>query len=179
MENIKNKIPDNLHNFFNELSNYLDTPLLFYGSVQRFDYLPGHSDIDVSIFTDNISSMKSKMSHFLQNDKNLFEKFILRLKNKVSIGYKLMYQSIENNIMIEFSIHDIKLKECVIRKYIEKSSLPFYISWMLILLKFIHYKLRLCNRKTFNYIKNHIFKKFTIINNEEDFFVFGNKDKKI
>ena len=123
MENIKNKIPDNINVFFNELSNYLDTPLLFYGSVQRSDYLPGHSDIDVAIFTDNISSMKSKLSNFLQNDKKLFEKFILRLKNRVSFGYKLMYKSIENNIMIEFSIHDIKLKEYIIKKHIEKINL--------------------------------------------------------
>ena len=178
MENIKNKIPDNINVFFNELSNYLDTPLLFYGSVQRFDYLPGHSDIDVAIFTDNISSMKSKLSNFLQNDKKLFEKFILRLKNRVSVGYKLMYKSIENNIMIEFSIHDIKLKEYIIKKHIEKSILPFYISWLLMLLKFIHYKLHLCDRKTFKYIKNLIFKNFTIIT-DDDFFVFDNKHKKI
>ena len=89
-----------------------------------------------------------------------------------------MYKSIENNIMIEFSIHDIKLKEYIIKKHIEKSILPFYISWLLMLLKFIHYKLHLCDRKTFKYIKNLIFKNFTIIT-DDDFFVFDNKHKKI
>ena len=92
METTKNKLSPYASDFFNKLSNYLDTKLYFYGSIQRDDYFTNDSDLDVAIFTDNISSMKSKLSNFLQNDKKLFEKFILRLKNRVSFGYKLMYQ---------------------------------------------------------------------------------------
>ena len=69
MENTKNKLPENVNVFFNKLSDYLDTKLLFYGSVQRGDYFPGSSDIDVDIFTDNVNSTVTKMQHFLYTKK--------------------------------------------------------------------------------------------------------------
>ena len=49
METTKHNLPDDVKQFFNGLSNYLNTQLLFYGSVQRSDYFPGKSDIDVDI----------------------------------------------------------------------------------------------------------------------------------
>jgi predicted nucleotidyltransferase len=61
METTKNNLPENVKNFFNDLRKYLDTKLLFYGSVQRSDYFPESSDIDVDIFTDNVGSTMSKM----------------------------------------------------------------------------------------------------------------------
>ena len=50
METTKNDLPPNTKKFFYNLSEYLDTKLLYYGSVQRSDYVPGKSDIDVIIF---------------------------------------------------------------------------------------------------------------------------------
>ena len=49
MEQINNSLPNDVNVFFKELSDYIDTPLYFYGSVQRNDYFPGNSDIDVDI----------------------------------------------------------------------------------------------------------------------------------
>ena len=66
METTKNKLSSYESDFFNKLSNYLDTKLYFYGSIQRDDYKPGHSDIDVDIFTDNIHSALIKIQNLLQ-----------------------------------------------------------------------------------------------------------------
>ena len=52
METTRNELSKNEKKFFEELSNYLETPILFFGSIQRSDYFPGKSDIDVDIFTD-------------------------------------------------------------------------------------------------------------------------------
>ena len=60
MEKINNKLPDDVEKFFKSLSKYIEKPLYFYGSVQRSDYFPGSSDIDVDIFTDNVNSTISK-----------------------------------------------------------------------------------------------------------------------
>ena len=65
METTKNKLPTNVKNFFYNLSEYLDTPFLYFGSVQRSDYVPGKSDIDVDVFTDNEYSLMAKMQHYL------------------------------------------------------------------------------------------------------------------
>jgi len=74
METTKNKLPDDINAFFSKLSKYLDTKLLFYGSVQRSDYFPGSSDIDVDIFTDNVDSTITKLQHFLNVKKSKFKR---------------------------------------------------------------------------------------------------------
>ena len=56
MEEINKKLTDKQREFFNNLSIYIDKPIYFYGSIYRVDYLPGKSDIDIDIFTDNESS---------------------------------------------------------------------------------------------------------------------------
>ena len=69
METTKNDLPPNTKKFFYNLSEYLDTKLLYYGSVQRSDYVPGKSDIDVVIFTDNEFSLMNKLQHYLHLNK--------------------------------------------------------------------------------------------------------------
>ena len=54
METTKNEIPEYNNIFFEKLKNYLDMKIYFFGSVQRNDYFPKSSDIDVALFTDNI-----------------------------------------------------------------------------------------------------------------------------
>jgi predicted nucleotidyltransferase len=53
METTRNNLTPYSKHFFDSLSNYLDTKLYFFGSIQRRDYFPNSSDIDVDIFTDN------------------------------------------------------------------------------------------------------------------------------
>ena len=72
METTKNNLPPNVKKFFYNLSEYLDTKMLYFGSVQRSDYVPGKSDIDVDIFTDNENSIIGKMQHFLGVSKKDF-----------------------------------------------------------------------------------------------------------
>ena len=79
MENTKNVLPDHNRHFFKDLSEYLDTKLYFFGSVQRPDYFPGKSDIDVDLFTNNESSTIMKLQHFLGIEKYKFKKFVYKL----------------------------------------------------------------------------------------------------
>jgi predicted nucleotidyltransferase len=56
METTKNKLSQEESVFFDKLKNYIDKPIYFYGSIQRDDYFPQLSDIDIDIFSDNINS---------------------------------------------------------------------------------------------------------------------------
>ena len=76
METTKNNLPPNVKDFFYNLSEYLDTKMLYFGSVQRSDYVPGKSDIDVDIFTDNENSVIAKMQHFLGVSKKEFKSIV-------------------------------------------------------------------------------------------------------
>jgi predicted nucleotidyltransferase len=159
METTKNKLPENVNIFFNNLSEILDKKLLFFGSIQRNDYFPGNSDIDVDIFTDNVHSTISKMQHYLQIDKKKFKKFVWRLNNKnrtLAHGCKVMYKGPDESFSAEFSIYNEKFKQAILDEHLQKTTLPFYASWMLIVLKFLYYKLQLMDRSTFSYFKKKI-----------------------
>ena len=56
METTKNIMPEYNRIFFEKLKNYLDMKIYFFGSIQRDDYFPKNSDIDVALFTHNIKS---------------------------------------------------------------------------------------------------------------------------
>ena len=159
MEYTKNNLSDKNIIFFKNLSETLETKLYFFGSVQRKDYFPGKSDIDIDIFTDNMNSTLFKMQHFLNVKKSKFKKFVWRLNNKqrnLVDGYKIMYRDPDNSLSAEFSIYNEKYKYFILKEHKQKINLPFYASWLLILLKFIYYDLNLLNKKTFIYCKKNI-----------------------
>ncbi len=156
METTKNDLPKNVKKFFYELSEYLDTKLLFFGSVQRYDYVPGKSDIDVDIFSDNEYSLMNKMQHFLHVNKNDFQKVVWIIKGTTTYGYKLKYVNEKEKIMAEFSIYNDKFKDIIIKEHNSKHILPIYVTWLLYVLKFFYYQIPLFDSKTFAYLKRVI-----------------------
>ena len=65
METTKNELSPYSKTFFKKLSNYLDTKIYYFGSIQRNDYFPKSSDIDIDIFTDNEKSTILKLQNYL------------------------------------------------------------------------------------------------------------------
>ena len=163
MEITKNELPQNVKTFFYNLSEYLDTPFLYFGSVQRSDYVHGKSDIDVDVFTDNEYSLMNKMQHYLHVSKKDFKKVIWIIKDTTTYGYKLKYKNEKKNINAEFSIYNEKFKDLVLAEHNSKRLLPLYVSILLYILKFVYYQFPLLDKKTFNYLKrlliNNIFGK--------------------
>ena len=148
METTRNELTPYSKQFFNKLSNYLDTKLYFFGSIQRSDYFPRSSDIDVDIFTDNESSTILKLQNLLNIDKHDVRKFVYKLRhcNRLAHGYKLKYRDEQNNFSTEILVFNDIYKDDVIREHNSKSAFPFYISYLLILLKFIYYDLHLMSK---------------------------------
>ena len=157
METTKNAFQPNVKLFFYNLSEYLDTKLLYYGSIQRIDYIPGKSDIDILIFTDNEYSMISKMQHYLHVSKKDFKKVAWIINDTPTYGYKLKYE--RDNINAEFSIYNEKFKEIILSEHNSKKLLPIYVTVLLYILKFAYYQFPLLDKKTFTYLKR------TLINN--------------
>jgi len=158
METTKNEMPEYAKNFFHRLSNYLDTKIYYYGSVQRGDYFPNSSDIDVDIFTDNDSSTISKLKNFLDVEKIQFNKFIYKLhkSDKLVHGYKVQYNDSLNNFSTEISIYNEKYKENVLIEHNAKTNIPFYATYFLILLKVLYYNLGIISEANYKNIKNFI-----------------------
>ena len=93
METTRNELPIELKRFLAKLRIYLDTPLYYYGSIQRKDYVAGQSDIDVSIFADNENSVIAKMCHYLRVNRKDFKTIIIKNTAKIVYGYKIKYQT--------------------------------------------------------------------------------------
>lgn len=155
METSKNKMSPYATQFFNKLSKYLDTPLYYYGSIQRPDYFPAYSDIDVDIFTDTESGTITKLQHFLGVPKRDFRKFVYKLHETGEMvhGYKVKYADIKNKFAIEISIYNEKYKENVLREHNSKSVLPFYVTILLIILKTFYYRLGILPESLYDYFK--------------------------
>jgi len=153
METTKNELPKNVRRFFYQLSDYLDTKFLYFGSVQRSDYVPGKSDIDVDVFTDNEYSLMAKMQHYLHVQKNDFKKVAWIIKDVPVYGYKLKYENEKEGIIAEFSIYNEKFKDVVLSQHNTKHVLPIYITILLYIIKVFYYQIPLLTPKTYGYLK--------------------------
>jgi hypothetical protein len=158
METTKNTLSPYASAFFTRLSNYLETPMYFFGSIQRNDYFPKYSDIDVDIFTDNENSTMIKMQHFLHIEKYKFKKFVYRIDkhNKMVDGYKVSYKEKNNHLNAEFSIYNEKYKEMILEEHRRKFVLPYYVSFFLVFIKYFYYDLGIMPKILYLKIKNFL-----------------------
>ena len=154
METTRNTLTSEQKKILDGLSDYLDTKLFYYGSIQRPDYISGKSDIDIDIFTDNESSTITKLSHYLHIDKKTFKKVLWKVRNhsKVVNGYKVKYES--DFLHAEFSIYSDQYKAYVLEEHNSKVYFPFYFTWILNFLKFLYYELNILPTAYFSYFKN-------------------------
>lgn len=162
METTRNKIPEKLKHFLDRLKDYLDTPLYYYGSIQRKDYVAGQSDIDVAIFTDNENSLISKMCHFLHVKRKDFKKIIIRNSGTIVYGYKIKYKTETVNdkgtpIVCEFAIYNTIFKIPLMEFYHKINNVPLIILILLYILKQIYYVFPIISKKKYNDFKNDIF----------------------
>jgi len=156
METTKNGLTPEQRNFFDRLRNYINKPIYFYGSIQRNDYFPGKSDLDIDIFTDNESSTIYSMCNFLSLKKSDFKKSIYKVKNTIIYGYKVKYKDEENKINVEIGLYNEKFKSIVMKDHLKDFELPFYTSIVLIFIKFLFYNLQIISKETYKRLKRLI-----------------------
>jgi predicted nucleotidyltransferase len=156
METTYNNLNDDEILFFQKLKNYIDCPIYFFGSIQRFDFLPNFSDIDLLIFYQNKNSFLTKLYNFFYlydistfgaNSKPSYQqissykikKTIYKINNSIFYGYKIKYKN--NNFKrifnIEISCYDIKYKSYILDYEKLQIYLPFYITLLLFIIKYL------------------------------------------
>jgi hypothetical protein len=173
METTKNDFSPYEKTFFSKMSNYIGEPIYFFGSIQRSDYFPGLSDIDIDIFTIDEKSTIIKLQKFLDMDKSDFKKFVYKIDiknnkgNELVVGYKTKYVDTENSLTVEISVSNEKYKEVILNEHRSKFDLPFYITWFLIFLKVLHYNLGILPIYYYSLIKKIITNKLYDDNKSE------------
>jgi predicted nucleotidyltransferase len=156
MNQLRNDLPQKIKDFFIKMRNYIDDELYFYGSVTRSDYVPGKSDIDVAIFTDNESSTISKLQHFLHVKRNAFEKLIWKLNGTMIYGYKIKCDKY-TDINCEIAIYNNEFKEVLIDEFVKPTqNASIIITILLHIVKLFYYKIPLLPTQTYIYLKRTI-----------------------
>jgi predicted nucleotidyltransferase len=170
----RNKLTFEEQKLVDGLREYLETDLYFYGSIQRNDYVPGKSDIDVAIFTNNEKSMMFKLQNYLHVDKKQFRKVLWKLKKKntITYGYKLKYSLY--NMHFEFAIYNENSKQDIIQFQDSTILIPFYVTWLLQVLKILYYQLHILPYSWYMDCKRTIFAWGTSDGEKEMFIILNN-----
>ena len=80
------KLTQNQRDILNQISIHIDKPIYIYGSINRLDYIPGKSDIDIDIFTENESSTINILSTLLNLNKIKFKKSVFKIDSTMVFG---------------------------------------------------------------------------------------------
>lgn len=140
----------------NKISMSIDKPVYIYGSIHRSDYIPGKSDIDIDIFTDNESSTISILSNILNLKKKDFKKSIYKIGSFMVYGYKTKYSDQTNEINLEISIYNEKYKNIVLYDHDNGRLLPFYITFILYIIKLLFYEFKLISKQFYKRCKRFL-----------------------
>lgn len=168
MNKIPNIIPQNIQNYFNDLKNYLELDLYFYGSVTRDDYIPNKSDIDLCLFSDNEQSTINKLKFFLHAQQKNIKKVLMKINNDIFYGYKIKF--IIDNIRCEIHIYNENFKDIIVDHLNKPLKAPFFLKIIIYILKYFYYTIPLISKETYiilkKYYMNNLIKNYNV-----DFFV--------
>ena len=156
MDLINKRLTTNQKIFFDNFSQYMNQPLYFYGSIKRSDFIPGKSDIDIDMFTDNESSSILLICNYLNIKRSDIKKIVYKIGSTVVYGYKTKYNDTLNDIDVEISIYNNRHKSIVLQDHNKCDLLPFYIMFILYIIKFMFYNLNLISKKTYKRCKRFL-----------------------
>ena len=110
IEKIKHNLKKKEYNYFLHLQNEIELPLFFIGSITRSDFFPDNSDVDIEVFSNNITSTKLKVENIFNNGKIEKDKYIVFKINGIPFsGCKYHVSNERDNIRFDFTIYK---KEC-------------------------------------------------------------------
>jgi predicted nucleotidyltransferase len=158
IEKIKNNLTDYDYQFLTNLQRYIDSELIFFGSIKRCDFFIGKSDIDIAIITDNVESVKKKLQNYLNIGKSRIKKSMQKIpnSNKIVYGYKINFDDAKNNLYLEIIIYDEQYRSFIINNIEKTTNLPFYITIIYFILKFLTYYLMILPNDVLKYCKNFV-----------------------
>jgi predicted nucleotidyltransferase len=150
------KLTQNQKDMLNKISIYIDKPIYLYGSIHRSDYIPGKSDIDIDIFTENEQSTINILSNLFNFNKTYFKKTIYKINSCMVFGYKTKYLDEINGINFEISIYNEKYKNIILYEHNNSRFLPFYITFILCIIKILFYDFKLISKKNYQRCKRFL-----------------------
>ena len=156
LNQIKEKLDKKEYDFFYRLEQQLELPLYFIGSITRYDYIKGKSDLDIEVFSENIASTKHKIDYLLDYFlKKKEPKYIVFKINDIPMsGYKYYFQN--ENFSFDFTIYKKESQELLLYQRNIETNIPFYLTFFLITVKYLYYYLNIISNNQYSFIKKKI-----------------------
>jgi hypothetical protein len=172
LNKIKEKLSNEQYLYFLELQEKIVLPLFFMGSITRSDYIKGKSDLDIEIFSDNVTSTKEKLNYLFNYYEGQKENtiIIVKIKDIPFSGYK--YTVNQDGIQFDLTLYKKESQKTILYYRIREINIPFTISAFLIIIKFLHYRLNIINERNYYLIKKSVWE---LYNSEKVFFKLLNE----
>jgi hypothetical protein len=167
LNKIKEKLSTEQYSYFSELQEKIGLPLFFMGSITRSDYIKGKSDLDIEIFSDNVTSTKEKLNYLFNYYEGQKENtiIIVKIKDVPFSGYK--YKVNDSEIEFDLTLYKKESQKTILYYRIREINVPFTISAFLIIIKFLHYRLNIINERNYYLTKKGVWEFY---NSEKVFF---------
>jgi len=156
MDDIKKRLGDNKYYFLKKLQDYIGEELIFFGSIKRCDFFEENSDIDIAIITDNMNSTIKKLQSYFNIGDDKMRKIVQKIPNtnKIIYGYKTNYENECQQLSIEIILYHEKYRNDILEHINRINNFPYYITFPLIILKFLFYKLNIISSDVLKYFKS-------------------------
>ena len=143
-DEIKKKLTRQQIDFIEQLQQYCNCEMQFYGSIERIDYFPQFSDIDIDVFTPNVNSTLFKLRQFLSTEEDKVQNVVWSTTKPTFSKFRCKKIKFQNDfIKLEIGVYDIKYKKKLIKVREYKKQIPFYALVFLYFVKFIYYNMNL------------------------------------
>jgi hypothetical protein len=157
IEKIKHNLKKKEYNYFLHLQNEIELPLFFIGSITRSDFFPDNSDVDIEVFSNNITSTKLKVENIFNNGKIEKDKYIVFKINGIPFsGCKYHVSNERDNIRFDFTIYKKECQNIILYYRDMEINIPFLFTTILVILKYLRYYLNLINSFQYSYIKKQL-----------------------
>ena len=130
--------------FLEEIQSYIGCQFYYYGSIDRVDYLPGKSDIDIDIFTRNLYSTLFKLRHFLLIPEHEIKSIKWRTIRPIAATFNCHKIKFNNGIVkLELNIYDEQYKKTLLEVRDLKRQIPPFVLMLLYIIKYLYYNTNL------------------------------------
>jgi hypothetical protein len=154
MQTTKNPLTREEKEFLSGAQQAVGLPFYYFGSIQRWDYLPHYSDVDVDIFTPYMEDTLRKLKKYCATPTKHPKKIVWKLQSgKIVYGRKYHYRNIESGVNVEFSIYPINYQQAVLHDHLLKMELPWYCLVLLGIWKILFYQLSLLSLNQYRWLK--------------------------
>ena len=139
-KHIASKLTKQQIDYLEEIQHYIGCPFYYYGSIERIDYLPGKSDIDIDIFTPNLYSTMFKLRQFLLIPETEIKSIKWRTRRPIVATFNCHKIKFDNGIVkLELNIYDEQYKNTLLGVRELKRKIPMAVLMLVYTIKSMYY----------------------------------------